>query len=147
MAILEPKNPTLKTAISFAPVQILWDCLPLILLLKPQRQIRDTDYRQIRNARSKVSWGLVHKKIFCLIWRALHKICKNTGFPVFSRIKTILSLFGRIWVSENPYSRIFYAVEQSSSQNAYLTKGDKILLLCLHELGKDREQQLFSVIL
>ena len=40
----------------------------------------------------------------------LHKICENTGFywSVFSRIKkisTILSLYGRIRVSENPYSR------------------------------------------
>ena len=45
----------------------------------------------------------------------LHKICENTGFQwhIFSRISTkstILSLYGRIRVSENPYSRIFYAV-------------------------------------
>ena len=45
----------------------------------------------------------------------LHEICENTGFqwPVFSRIttqSTILSLFGRIRVTENPYSCIFYAV-------------------------------------
>ena len=46
---------------------------------------------------------------------SLHKICENTGFQwhIFSRISTkstILSLYGRIRVSENPYSRIFYAV-------------------------------------
>ena len=45
----------------------------------------------------------------------LHKICKNTGFhrPAFFCIRTestILSLYGRIRASENPYSRIFYAV-------------------------------------
>ena len=45
----------------------------------------------------------------------LRKLCKNTGFlwPVFSRIRTkytILSLYERIRVSENPYSCIFYAV-------------------------------------
>ena len=44
----------------------------------------------------------------------LHKICENTGFhwPVFSCVRTksmILSLYGRIRVSENPYSRISYA--------------------------------------
>ena len=45
----------------------------------------------------------------------LHKICEDTRFqwPVFSRINTestILSLYLRIRVSENPYSLIFYAV-------------------------------------
>ena len=45
---------------------------------------------------------------------SLHNIFENTGFhwPVFSRIRTesrILTLYGRIRVSENPYSRIFYA--------------------------------------
>ena len=45
----------------------------------------------------------------------LHKVCENTGFrrTVFSRIRIklqILSLYGRIRVSKNPYSRIFYAV-------------------------------------
>ena len=44
-----------------------------------------------------------------------HKTCKNTEFhwPKFSRIRTkssILSLYQKIRVSENPYSRIFYAV-------------------------------------
>ena len=46
----------------------------------------------------------------------LHKILENPGFhsPVFSLIRTksmILSLYGRIPVSENPYSPIFYAVQ------------------------------------
>ena len=46
---------------------------------------------------------------------SLHKICENTYFhwPVFSRIRPksqISSLYGRIRVSENPYSRIFYVV-------------------------------------
>ena len=46
----------------------------------------------------------------------LHKIRENTGFhpPAFSRIRTksmILSLYGKITVSENPYSPIFYAVQ------------------------------------
>ena len=46
---------------------------------------------------------------------SLHKICENTDFrsSVFSRIKTestILSLYWEIWVNENPYSRIYYAV-------------------------------------
>ena len=45
----------------------------------------------------------------------MDKICKNMGFhrPVFSSIRTesaILSLYGRIRASENPYSHIFYAV-------------------------------------
>ena len=44
----------------------------------------------------------------------VHKICKNTGFHgiVFSRIRTestIVSLYGWIRVSENPYSHILYA--------------------------------------
>ena len=48
----------------------------------------------------------------------LHKICENTGFHwlAFSHIRTestILSLYGRIRVSENPYSRIFYAMTKS----------------------------------
>ena len=41
-----------------------------------------------------------------------HKICENTGFH-WSRImteSTIISLYGRIRVSENPYSSIFYVV-------------------------------------
>ena len=46
---------------------------------------------------------------------SLHKIYENTGFhwPGFSRIRkesTILSLNGRMRVSENPCSHIFYAV-------------------------------------
>ena len=46
---------------------------------------------------------------------ALHKIYHNAGFqwPVFFRIRTesyILSLYGRIQVIENPYSRILYEV-------------------------------------
>ena len=46
---------------------------------------------------------------------ALHKIYHNAGFqwPVFFRIRTesyIISLYGRIQVSENPYSRILYEV-------------------------------------
>ena len=45
----------------------------------------------------------------------LYKTLENTGFhwPEFFRItteSTILSLYGRIQVSEKPYSRIFYAV-------------------------------------
>ena len=44
----------------------------------------------------------------------LHKICENIGFYwlVFSRMKTestILPLYGRIWFTSNPFSRIFYA--------------------------------------
>ena len=44
------------------------------------------------------------------------KICENTGFhwPVFSHLRTeykILSLYGRIRVSEKPYSDIFYAAQ------------------------------------
>ena len=47
--------------------------------------------------------------------QTLYKICENTGFNllVFSRIRTefkILSLHGRIRVSENPYSQIFFTV-------------------------------------
>ena len=43
---------------------------------------------------------------------SLHRICENPGFygRVFSRIRTestILPLYGRIRVSETPYSRIF----------------------------------------
>ena len=43
------------------------------------------------------------------------KIYKNTGFnwPSFSGIGTesmILFLYGKLWVSENPYSRMFYTV-------------------------------------
>ena len=46
---------------------------------------------------------------------ALHKICENMGFhwPAYSHMKikyTILSLYGNIRVTENLYSRIFYAV-------------------------------------
>ena len=46
---------------------------------------------------------------------SLHKICENIDFrwSDFSRIKTestILSLYWGIWVNENPYSRIYYAV-------------------------------------
>ena len=52
----------------------------------------------------------------------LHKICENTGFhwPVFSSIRTelyILSLHRRIWVSENPYLRIFYADSKYKTLN------------------------------
>ena len=66
----------------------------------------------------------------------LHKICENTGFQwhIFSRIgtkSTILSLHGRIRVSENPYSRIFYAVFSygiscvQKSRNFSLTSWEK----------------------
>ena len=37
----------------------------------------------------------------------------GSHWPVFSRIttkSTILSLYGRIWVGENPYSRKFYVM-------------------------------------
>ena len=54
----------------------------------------------------------------------LRKICQNTGsfWPECSRIRTkskILSLYGNIQVSENPYSDIFYAklIEQSMLDN------------------------------
>ena len=61
-------------------------------------QIKQIDYHQICP--------------FSMTRVARHEICKNTGFhwPVLSRIRTeatILSIYGRIRVSENPYSRIF----------------------------------------
>ena len=37
--------------------------------------------------------------------KPLHKTCENTGFH-----RTILFLYGRIRISENPYFLIFYAV-------------------------------------
>ena len=66
----------------------------------------------------------------------LHKICENTGFQwhIFSCISTkstILSLYGRIRVSENPYSRIFCAVFSygiscvQKSRNFTLTSWEK----------------------
>ena len=49
------------------------------------------------------------------IQNALRKICQNTGFlwPAFSCMRTelkLLSLYGKMRVSENPHSGIFYAV-------------------------------------
>ena len=48
-----------------------------------------------------------------LLKTSLDKLCKNTGFtyrilPYKDRI--IMSLYGRIWVSENPYSRLFHVL-------------------------------------
>lgn len=50
-----------------------------------------------------------------LFFLTLCKICENTGFrwtlfPSIMTKSTILSLYRKIWVSENPYSDIFYAV-------------------------------------
>ena len=79
---------------------------------------------------SIISWGTVVERARCITAdiasvskmiiypTTLHKISENTGFqwPVFSRIRTesstILSLYGRIRVSENPYSCIFCTVQQ-----------------------------------
>ena len=41
----------------------------------------------------------------------LYKICENAGFHWLCLNSSILSLYGRIRVSENPYFCIFYAVE------------------------------------
>ena len=46
---------------------------------------------------------------------SLNKLYENKVFqlPVIPRIRTesaIMPLYGRIWVSENPYSRVFHAV-------------------------------------
>ena len=62
----------------------------------------------------------LNTKILKFLWniwkKALHKTCENTGFhwPIFSRIRkksSILSLYGGTQVSENPHSRMFYAVK------------------------------------
>ena len=58
---------------------------------------------------------LSHFRVYRKSALTLHKMCKNTGFhwSVFFRIRTeftILSLYGRMRVSEKLYSCIFYAV-------------------------------------
>ena len=65
---------------------------------------------------------------------SLHKICEDTGFhwPVHSRIKTestILFLYGRIQASENPYSRIFYAVIWYFRKSGNFRKTSKLLII------------------
>ena len=55
----------------------------------------------------------------------LHKICETTGFHwlVFSYITTesyVLLLYGRIQVSESPYSPKFYAVLCSVNDISWL---------------------------
>ena len=61
----------------------------------------------------------------------LQKICENTIFhwPVFSRIRTestFLSLYGIIWISENPYSRIFYAAREPTFGRCFMLKLNKL---------------------
>ena len=78
---------------------------------------------------SIISWGTVVKRARCITAdiasvskmiiypTTLHRMSENTGFqwPIFSRIRTesstILSLYGRIRVSENRYSCIFCTVQ------------------------------------
>ena len=53
---------------------------------------------------------------------SLNKLSKNTVFhlPVHPRIRTesaIMSLYGRIRVSEKPYSRVFHAVHITNNNN------------------------------
>lgn len=55
------------------------------------------------------------RKAFKIKWRLLRKICLSNDFlwPVFFGIRTvskILSLFRKIHVEDNPYSRKFYAL-------------------------------------
>ena len=67
------------------------------------------------------AWNGINKKSKCnenyeMKEYALHKICENMDFhwPVFSRIRTestILFLYRRIRVNENPYCCIFYVVK------------------------------------
>ena len=57
---------------------------------------------------------------------SLHKICENTGFhwPVSPSIRTesrILSLYRKIRVTENPYSRILYSVFLTEINNIHET--------------------------
>ena len=62
------------------------------------------------------------------------KICRYTGFlwPAFSRIRiesTIMSLYGKIRVRENPYSDIFYAVSYKRIFFVFLGFWNGVLLL------------------
>ena len=66
-------------------------------------------------------FGQYHfSQIIILEILALHKICENKGFHrlLFSSIRTI---YRRIRVSENLYSRIFYAM-QKSNKRLFLAK-------------------------
>ena len=73
-------------------------------------------------------------------------ICGNTGFQwrVFSHIKkefTILSLYGRIRVSKNPYCRIIYAVTLSYIFTAWkVSKYEVISGLCYPAFGLNTER-------
>ena len=51
---------------------------------------------------------------------SLDKLCENTSFhvPAFSRMRAesaIMSLYGRIRVSEDPYTRVFHAVHTTNN--------------------------------
>ena len=52
------------------------------------------------------------KKYLKLKKSTLSVITSERISKLFQRISTILSLYGRIRVSENPYSHIFYAVKK-----------------------------------
>ena len=57
---------------------------------------------------------------------SLDKLCENTAFqlPALSRMRTesaIISLYVKIWVSENPYSRVFHTMHITNNNiNPYL---------------------------
>ena len=61
------------------------------------------------------------------VWSIMCEMCKNWGFcwSVFSCIRTyswILSLYGKIQVSENPYFCLYYAVLCNRSVHVFLQK-------------------------
>ena len=72
-------------------------------------------------------------KIAVILKHSLHKLCKNTGlhWPVFSRTRTesmILSLYGKIRVSKNQYSRISYAMIMNWVNNVCWKCNNKLFL-------------------
>ena len=78
---------------------------------------------------------LISFKHIMAVEHTLHKIGENADFhwPVFSRIRIksmILSLYGRIRVCENLYSRIFYAV------TLWLPQTETYLGLCQRSMTK-----------
>ena len=98
-------------------------CSTTSLLIAKKTCLVHTFGRSYHGIVTKVMFGFKNiKNMLCLCWKwgklkkySVHQICENMDFhwPVFSRIKTesaILSIYGRIQVSENPYSRIFYPV-------------------------------------
>ena len=77
----------------------------------------------------------------------LCKTYQNTGFlrPLFYLVRTkqkILSSYWKIWVKENPYSGIFYAMKANPASNHMFIPNNKNTRLILNSFKLDGKLKL-----